>query len=185
MMKRLLLACSLVSIPLTAHAQTDAELIQRAAAGAPGSAGEGAMVVKWNADHTYEVLREGENTWVCYDRSGEGNRPAYAVQCTSAANLPRIAQNRRFAAEAAGDRQALRAMVAEAAENGTRVPAEYGSMWLATNGSDRASASTHVTIAVPGATAESTGFPDNGRSGGAWIMAGGTTEAHIMVPIPR
>jgi len=184
-MKRLLLACSLFSIPLAVDAQADAELIQRALAGAPASAREGAMVVKWNADHTYEVLKEGENPWVCYDRSGEGNRPAFAVQCTSAANLARIAQNRRFAAEAAGDRQALRAMVAEAAENGTRVPAEYGSMWLATNGPDQASASTHVTIGVPGATPESTGLPDSGGAGGAWLMAGGTTEAHIMVPIPR
>ena len=182
-MRRTLIASALLLVPIAAHAQTAVVTVERAVAGAPGGTAEGAMVVKWNADHTHEVLREGSNPWACYDRSGEGRRPAFAVQCTSAANLGRIAQNRRFAAEAA-DRDALQAMVAAAAADGTRVPAEYGSIWLATNGADEASATTHVTIAVPGATAASLGLPDNGRSGGAWLMAGGTSEAHIMVPTP-
>jgi hypothetical protein len=39
-----------------------------------------------------------------------------------------------------------------------------------------------VTVAVPNATTQSTGLPDNGQAGGAWIMAAGTSEAHIMVP---
>jgi hypothetical protein len=50
------------------------------------------------------------------------------------------------------------------------------------NGQDMASATKHMTIAVPYGTSETTGFPDNGQAGGAWIMAGGTSEAHIMVP---
>ncbi|MDX1394288.1 MAG: hypothetical protein R3195_07855 [Gemmatimonadota bacterium] len=183
-MRVAILTAAAVLVPVALQAQSADETIQRALAGAPANAREGAMVVRWNADHTYEVLKEGSNTWVCYDRSGEGGRPAFAVQCTSAANLDRIAQNRRFAAEAA-DRQALRAMVAEAEANGTRVPAEYGSMWLATNGPDMANASTHVTIAVPGATGATTGLPESRDAGGAFLMAGGTSEAHIMVPIPH
>jgi len=35
---------------------------------------------------------------------------------------------------------------------------------------------------VPGATAASLGIPDNNKMGGAWIMAAGTTAAHIMTP---
>ena len=50
------------------------------------------------------------------------------------------------------------------------------------NGSDQASARIHTTIAVPGATTESIGLPDNPRQGGAWIMDAGTTTAHIMTP---
>ena len=72
--------------------------------------------------------------------------------------------------------------VAAAEENGTRVLPEYGSAFISMNGRDAASARTHITIAVPGATTESTGLPDNPRSGGAWIMDAGTTTAHIMIP---
>lgn len=182
-MKKMIVACAMLSFPLAAQAQT-AQIIERALSGAPGRAQEDAMVVSWNADHTYEMLKEGSNGWVCYDRSGEGRRPAYAIQCTSAANLDRIAQNRRFAAEAA-DRPALQAMVTAAAENGTRAMAEYGSMWLATNGEDQANSRTHTTIAVPNGTIASTGFPACGDATGACIMAGGTSEAHLMVPTTR
>ena len=59
---------------------------------------------------------------------------------------------------------------------------EYGSVWISMNGPDQASARIHTTIAVPGATTESTGLPDNPRQGGAWIMNAGTTTAHIMTP---
>ena len=39
-----------------------------------------------------------------------------------------------------------------------------------------------MTIAMPGATAQSTGLPDNNKQGGVWIMNAGTTAAHIMIP---
>lgn len=172
--------------PVLAEAQSAAETIERALAAAPERFRADATVVEFNADHTWETLKEGSNDWVCYDRSGEGRRPAFSVQCTNIGNLARIAQNRRFAAEAP-DRQALQAMVAAAEANGTREPAVYGSMWLAMNGADMASARTHTTIAVPGATSESTGFPtcSDGAGGGACIMAGGTGAAHLMVPTSR
>ena len=182
-MKRIIFLAlvGLVSIPAGANAQTAAQMIERALVAAPGRAREGATVVRWNADHTYETLKEGMNTWLCYDRSGEPGRAPFAVQCTSLANLDRIAQNRRFDAEAS-DRQELRALVAAADADGTRVPAEFASMWISMNGEDQASAGTHTTVAVPGATGESMGLPGNGRAGGAYVMAGGTSEAHIMLP---
>ena len=39
-----------------------------------------------------------------------------------------------------------------------------------------------MTVAVPMATTATLGLPDNGRSGGVWIMNAGTTTAHLMVP---
>lgn len=180
----LLAGFAILLIPVAAEAQSAAETIERALVGAPERVREDATVVRFNADHTWETLKEGSNAWVCYDRSGEGRRPAFAVQCTNIGNLARIAQNRRFAAEAA-DREALQAMVAAAEADGTREPAVYGSMWLAMNGADMASARTHTTMAVPGATSESTGFPTCGDGGGACIMAGGTGAAHLMVPTSR
>ena len=55
-------------------------------------------------------------------------------------------------------------------------------MWYHIQGPDQARGRGHVTIAVPGATTQSMGLPDNGRGGGVWIMNAGTTTAHLMVP---
>ena len=73
-------------------------------------------------------------------------------------------------------------MVAAAEANGTRVPPVFGSPFISMNGRDEASARTHITIAMPGATMANSGFPENGRSGAAWIMDAGTTTAHLMIP---
>jgi hypothetical protein len=40
----------------------------------------------------------------------------------------------------------------------------------------------HTTVAVPGATAQSLGLPDNPQKGGVWIMNAGTSTAHLMTP---
>lgn len=182
-MKRIMLVVAIgtVSIPVTAAAQTVEEMIDNALAAAPVRAREGAAVIKWNADYTYETLKEGTNRLVCFDRSDERGRRPFSVQCTSVGNLDRVAQNRRFRAETANGREE-RAMVAAAEENGTRVPPEYGSVWIHMEGQDRESAGIHTTVAVPGATTESTGLPDSPGAGGAWIMAAGTSGAHIMIP---
>jgi hypothetical protein len=62
------------------------------------------------------------------------------------------------------------------------VKPEFGSVWIHVMGPDKDHARRHTTIAVPGATAQSLGLPDNGRQGGAWIMNAGTSTAHIMTP---
>jgi hypothetical protein len=156
--------------------------VDRALAAAPERARADASVIQWNADFTYETLKEGSGPLVCYDRSDEPGRAAFAVQCTSKANLERVAQNRRFQFEADGDREAVGALVAAAEADGSRIAPEYGSLWMSMNGSDQASARTHTTVAVPGATTASIGLPDNPRQGGAWIMDAGKTSAHIMTP---
>ncbi len=181
-MKHILLAVvGAVSIQATANAQTAAETIERALAAAPGRAREAAAVIRWNADYTYETLKEGTNRLVCYDRSDEPRRRPFALLCTSVANLDRMAQNRRFRMESA-DRAEESALVAAAEADGTRAVPEYGSIWIHMDGPDQASARIHTTIAMPGATTESTGLPDNRSAGGAYIMAAGTSAAHLMIP---
>jgi hypothetical protein len=69
-----------------------------------------------------------------------------------------------------------------AEKDGTRLKPEFGSVWYHLRGQDQASATTHMTIAVPGATMASMGLPETGRGGGVWIMNAGTTTAHLMVP---
>ncbi len=148
-MKRIVLivlGLGAVAFSSALYAQTNAQLIEQSLAAAPRRAREGATVVTWAADHTYTTIKEGTNKIVCYSRADQRDRPAFAVQCTSLANLERVAQNRRFRAEST-DREGERALVAAAAENGTRVKAEYGSWFRSMNGPDQASAGVHMTIA--------------------------------------
>ncbi|HTS77570.1 MAG TPA: hypothetical protein VMG40_15260 [Bryobacteraceae bacterium] len=161
-------------------AQSAGDPIERALAAAPRQLREGATVIKWHSDFTYETLKKGTSRLVCYDRSDQAGRQPFASQCTSIGNLARVAQNRKF--EAIADRKARQQAIDEAEANGTRVKPEYGSVWYMLNGPDQEHAHTHITIAVPGATTQSTGLPDNPKQGGVWIMNAGTTTAHIMTP---
>jgi hypothetical protein len=154
--------------------------MERALAPAPRNMREAATVIKWKADNTYDTLRKGTNRLVCYDRSGELGQPVFAVQCTSIANLDRVAQNRKF--EANSDKAARQAAIDAAEKDGSRVKPEFGSVWYTMSGADRATARTHITIAVPGATMQSLGLPDNPKQGGVWIMNAGTSTAHLMTP---
>jgi hypothetical protein len=162
-----------------AFAQNSPE-IDKALAAAPAQQAKDATVIKWKEDGTYDTLKKGTNKLVCYDRSGVGGHAPFAVQCTSSANLDRVAQNRKF--EAIADKDARQKAIDDAEKNGTRVKPEYGSVWFSMNGPDQEHARMHVTIALPGATTQTTGLPDNPRQGGAWIMAAGTTTAHLMTP---
>jgi hypothetical protein len=156
--------------------------VDKALAAAPASLKDQATVIKWKKDFTYDTLRKGTNRLVCYDRSGCPLQQPFSVHCTSIANLEREAQNLK--AEASGERAKSEEILNAMEKDGTRAKPEFGSMWYAVAGPDRERArpESHITIAVPFATAQSTGLPDNPRQGGAWIMNAGTMKAHIMVP---
>ena len=155
--------------------------VDKALLAAPANLKDQATVIKWKPDFTYDTLRKGTNHLVCYDQSGFPLQQPFSVQCTSLSNLPREAQNLK--AEAVGDRSKSQAMLNAMEKDGTRVKPEYGSVWHLLTGPDRENARPHhLTIAVPGATTQSTGLPDNPKQGGAWIMNAGTSTAHIMVP---
>ena len=170
----------MLAISAGAFAQTNDELIDRALAAAPRQMKDGATVIKFHADFTYETLRKGTNRLLCFDRSGEPGRQAFAVQCTSIANLDRVVQNRKF--EAIADKTARQAAIDAAEADGTRVKPEFGSVWLDMNGPDKDHARIHTTIAVPGATTQTLGLPDGPSKGGVWIMNAGTSTAHLMTP---
>jgi hypothetical protein len=179
-MKRIIPVVTGALILSVGMAQTPEDAIAKALAAAPRQAREGATVIKWKSDYTYDVLKKGTNHLVCYDRSGEPGRQPFAVQCTSLGNLDRVAQNRKF--EAIADKGERQKAIDAAEANGTRVKPEFGSVFISMSGPDQEHARTHTTIAVPGATKESLGLPDNPGQGGAWLMNPGTTTAHIMTP---
>jgi hypothetical protein len=163
-----------------AFAQSDAELIDKATAAAPRQQKDGATVIKFKADGTYDTVKKGTNRLVCYDRSGEPGRAAFAVQCTSIGNMDRIIQDRKFEAEL--DKTKRQAALDKSEADGSRVKPEYGSVWYDMNGTDKDHARIHVTIALPGATSKTTGLPDTPTQGGAWLMNAGSSTAHIMTP---
>jgi hypothetical protein len=155
--------------------------VDKALLAAPPNLKDQATVIKWKtADWTYDTLRKGTNRLVCFDKSGLPGQLPYSLECTSIGNLDRAAQNMRFESEP--DRTKRQAALDAAEKDGSRAKPEFGSVWYHLMGKDQATARTHMTIAVPGATTQSLGLPDNPKMGGVWIMNAGTSTAHLMVP---
>ena len=118
-MKRIaMLVLGVVVVSTCALAQAPDAAIETALLAAPANLREGATVIKWKADFTYDTLKKGTNRLVCYDRSGYPGQAAFSVECTSIANLDRVAQNMKF--EAAGDKAKTQAMLDAAEKDGTR-----------------------------------------------------------------
>src|SRR5881628_666672 len=175
-MKRMIpVVLSILAVSAVAFAQTPAETIEKALLAAPRQMKEGATVIKWKPDFTYETLKKGTNRMVCYDRSGQPGQQPFAVECTSIANLERVAQSLKI--EAMPDKKAQQAAFEALEKDGKWTKPEFGSLWIHMSGADQATARMHITIAVPGATTQSLGFPDNPRQGGVWIMDAGSSEA--------
>ena len=131
----LALSLSVLAMSAAAYAQSNEELIDKALAAAPRNMKEGATVIKWKADFTYDVIKKGTNKMVCYDRSDEPGRQPFAVQCTSLANLPRVAQNRKF--EMMTDKNARQAAIDKAEADGSRIKPEFGSVFISLTGPEK------------------------------------------------
>src|ERR1700687_840527 len=180
-MKRIVMfVLGLMLVSTSALAQAPDAAVEKALLAAPANLREGAAVIKWKPDFTYDTLKKGTNRLVCYDRTGVPEQQAFSVECTSIANLDRVAQNLKF--EAGGDKIKTQAMLDAAEKDGTRVKPEYGSVWYHVMGADQEHARVHLTIALAGATPASTGLPDNNKQGTVWIMSAGTSTAHLMTP---
>lgn len=179
-MRRIIpIALGVLALSAGAFAQ-DQAAIDKALLAAPGNLKANATVIKWKSDFTYDTLKKGTGNLVCYDKTGQPNLPPFIVECTSMGNLARAAQNMKF--EAMGDKNKVQAALDAAEKDGSRVKPEFGSVWYHYMGPDPEHARNHMTIAVPGATTQSLGLPDNNKSGGVWIMNAGTSTAHLMTP---
>lgn len=175
------IALCLLTLSASAFGQAPAAAIEKALLAAPAQLRDGATVIRWNADFTYDTLKDGTNRLVCYDRSGQPGQQPFSIECTSVANLDRVAQNLRI--EAANPDPDTRRAAFEAVERaGNWIAPEFGSVYINFAGADPTQARHHTTVAVPGATADSLGLPDEPSQDGAWIMNAGTSAAHIMVP---
>ena len=155
--------------------------VDKALLAAPAPLRDQATVIKWNsANWTYATLRKGTNRLVCFDKSGLPGQLPFSIECSSIGNMDRITQNMRFESET--DRPKRQAALDAAEKDGSRAKPEFGSIFYHLMGQDQATARTHFTVAVPGATAASLGLPDSPKMGGVWIMNPGTSTAHLMLP---
>src|SRR5215471_18059527 len=111
-MKRIALIVGALALSTSAFAQTPADL-ETALTPAPPQLKDGATVIKWKPDYTYDTLRKGTNNMVCFDRSGQPGQQPFAAECTSIGNLERVAQSLKI--EAMGDKDKVKAAF-EAAE---------------------------------------------------------------------
>ena len=180
MTRIMLIAVALLAVTATGYAQ-NTQKIDSALMAAPNRAKDDATVVDWDASGNRVVLKQGSNGMVCYDRSANPGTRDFAVQCTDEGNLPRVEQTLKAYTDG-GSRADGEKLLDAMEANGTRIAPVYGSIWHTMNGNDAVSAGTHITIAVPGATAESLGIPDSGNATVMWIMNAGSSTAHIMVP---
>src|SRR5438132_14379399 len=167
-------------LAVSAGAFAQAPEIDKALLGAPANLKEATTVIKWKPDFTYETLKKGSNRLVCYDRTGQPGQQPFAVECTSLGNLDRVAESLKM--EAISDKAARQAAFEAAEKEGKWTKPEFGSVWIHMSGPDPEHARKHVTIAVPGATTQTMGLPEDGTKGGVWIMNKGTSAAHLMTP---
>ncbi len=180
-MKQILFVVLILLVAAGAFAQTPDPALDKALLAAPPQMKAGATVVKWKSDFTYDTLRKGTNRLVCYERPIQPGQPAFSVECTSIANLERVATSLKLEASSQ-DPKERRANFEAAEKAGTWPKPEFGSIFYNLTGADQATARSHATIAVPGATSKTLGLPDTGAQGGAWIMDAGTSAAHLMMP---
>ena len=173
-------ALAVLIVSTVALAQAPDDAINTALQALPPNLRADATVIKWKPDFTYETLRKGTNGLVCYDRSGMPEQQPVSIECTIEANLAREAQNLK--AEAVGDKAKTQATLDAMEKDGTRAKPEYGSVWYHYLGADKEHARMHMTIALPGATSQSTGLSDKRSQTGVWLMNPGTTTAHLMTP---
>src|SRR5512138_482962 len=145
-MKRMLfVVLTILAVSALGIAQTTEEMIEKALLPAPRNMKDGATVIKWKSDFTYDTLKKGTNRMVCYDRSGQPGQQPFAVECTSIANLERVAQSLKI--EAMPDKNQSKAAFEAAEKAGTWTKPEFGSVWIHMSGPDQEHARMHVTIA--------------------------------------
>ena len=176
----ILAAAVMLTLAGSSTAQSQDPALEKALLAAPRQLKDAATVIKWKSDFTYDTLRKGTNRLVCYERPVQPGQQPFSVECTSIANLERVAQSLKT--ETIADPKERQAAFEAMEKAGKWTKPEFGSVFYNLSGASQEQARSHVTISVPGATTQTLGLPENASNGGVWIMNAGTSAAHIMTP---
>lgn len=176
----ILAAAVMLTLAGSSTAQSQDPALEKALLAAPRQLKDAATVIKWKSDFTYDTLRKGTNRLVCYERPVQPGQQPFSVECTSIANLERVAQSLKT--ETIADPKERRAAFEAMEKAGKWTKPEFGSVFYNLSGASQEQARSHVTISVPGATTQTLGLPEDASKGGVWIMNAGSSAAHIMTP---
>ena len=149
MKRTVLFAMGLLALSAGTFAQAPDAAIEKALAAAPRNLKEGAAVIKFKADGTYDTLKPGTNRLSATTVRGSPDSSRLPCSATSVANIPRVVQNMKF--EAMPDKAARQAALEAAEKDGTPRQAGIRLGLVHDERPDKAHATrVHVTIAVPG-----------------------------------
>lgn len=179
------LVAGMLGAPASAQAQSTAQQIADAVLPLPEDLKAGATVVTRDPDTgARQVLRQGTNQVECTPPDTEARQTV----CYSTSMAAQFDLSAKLTAEGKSPEE-VQAGIAAAREAGTLAPPVFGAMGYALRHDDRRIKLLWVML-VPGATSESIGVSTvsqrndglEGR-GRPWLMAAGTPNAHIMIPI--
>ena len=173
-------AAVMLTLAGSSTAQSQDPALEKALLAAPRQLKDAATVIKWKSDFTYDTLRKGTNRLVCYERPVQPGQQPFSVECTSIANLERVAQSLKT--ETIADPKERQAAFEAMEKAGKWTKPEFGSVFYNLTGASQEQARSHVTISVPGATTQTLGLPEDASKGGVWIMNACSSAAHIMTP---
>ena len=176
----ILAAAVMLTLAGSSTAQSQDPSLEKALLAAPRQLKDAATVIKWKSDFTYDTLRKGTNRLVCYERPVQPGQQPFSVECTSIANLERVAQSLKT--ETIAEPKERQAAFEAMEKAGKWTKPEFGSVFYNLSGASQEQARSHVTISVPGATTQTLGLPEDASKGGVWIMNAGSSAAHIMTP---
>jgi len=163
--------------PSTATAQSAD--IQQALLAAPAGLKDDATVIRLNPDGSSATVRQGHNGLMCWVPVDGGR---WTSMCTAEGNRARVEQNHEFNAMG-GSKDEIQARFAQAEKNGTRALSKPGTFYYHGMGDSPSNVRVHMTIVVPNATSQSLGgIPTERQPAGLWLMQGGTSSAHLMLP---
>ena len=183
------LAALFVAAVRPGHAQTpDPETqIARAVLAAPDTMRADATVMGYADDGTLTTLRQGTNDLICLaDEPGDDR---FHASCYHAALEPYMQRGRELRAQGQSGQESIQTRHEEAEAGTLTMPDEpavvYNVSYDLADFDPETARVTLYAIYIPGATAASTGLPDEpGPPGTPWLMRPGTPSAHIMVITP-
>ncbi len=160
---RIMIIAAVVMLTLagSSTAQSQDPALEKALLAAPRQLKDAATVIKWKSDFTYDTLRKGTNRLVCYERPVQPGQQPFSVECTSIANLERVAQSLKT--ETIADPKERQAAFEAMEKAGKWTKPEFGSVFYNLTGASQEQARSHVTISVPGATTQTLGLPEDAR----------------------